>query len=67
MPRVEVMKSGSMVYFKALSEHPITTDWAMESQRAHGFPVQGYGFYNFCLSIEKGLHVAKWWCSSTAD
>lgn len=62
-----VRKSYRQIDFRALSEEPITEDQAIEAQITAGYMPQGYGFYDFKVSMRGDYYEATWNCFASAD
>lgn len=55
---------GARVFFKAVSDDPLTETQARELQEPD-YPPMGYGFYNFkCVQISNGRYLSTWNCGS---
>lgn len=62
-----VSKGAHTIYFKANSEDPITEDLALQAQVKAGYMPQGYGFYDFKVSLREDGYEATWNCQASAD
>lgn len=55
------------IYFNLTDLAPITEDHAKDAQAEAGYPVAGYGFYNFHVSQDsRGHYNAEWRCADSA-